>query len=75
MTRCTNCHYKWKLRDTLKLFIAKNGKNCPHCHETQYMSLQTQRLVFMFGYLSLIFIPFLLFRIKLCSKDERIFQS
>lgn len=75
MVHCMNCHYKWKTSNTLKLFISRNGVNCPQCNKTQYMSLQTQKLLFTFGYLSLFFIPFLLYRTKLSNKDKRIFQS
>lgn len=73
MARCTNCNYKWKVKEVLSLGFSKNGKNCPNCGHRQYISIGTQKL-FALGYLSLIFVPFLLFRIKLSDKDERLFE-
>lgn len=67
--RCTNCNYKWKAKDIFLLGFSKNGKKCTNCGHKQYISAETQRW-FTLGYLSLIFIPFLLFRIKLSDKDE-----
>ena len=69
MSQCTNCSYKWKVREILSLGFSKQGKNCPNCCCKQYISAETQRL-FTFGYLSILFVPFLLFRIKLSDKDE-----
>lgn len=69
MTRCTNCNYKWKVKEVLSLGFSKVGKDCPNCGHKQYISTGTQRL-FTLGYLSLIFVPFLLFRINLSDKDE-----
>ncbi|MGY0694650.1 TIGR04104 family putative zinc finger protein [Virgibacillus sp. FSP13] len=69
MARCTNCNYKWKVKEILSLGFSKNGKDCPNCGHKQYISAGTQRL-FTLGYLSLIFVPVLLFRIKLSDKDE-----
>lgn len=54
---CTNCHYKWKLKEVWSLGISKDGKACPNCGHTQYISGETQRL-FTLGYLSLLFVPF-----------------
>lgn len=72
MTRCTNCHYKWGVKETLSLGFSKSGKNCPNCECKQYISAKTQK-IFTLGYLSLIFIPFLIFQIKLSDKDEPLF--
>ncbi|MFD2210178.1 TIGR04104 family putative zinc finger protein [Virgibacillus halophilus] len=69
MPRCTNCNYKWKVKEVLSLGFSKNGKDCPNCGHRQYISPKTQRL-FTLGYLSLIFVPFIIFRIKLSDKDE-----
>ncbi|MFC7285146.1 TIGR04104 family putative zinc finger protein [Phocicoccus pinnipedialis] len=69
MPRCTNCNYKWRLNDILKISFAKKGKKCPNCKQKQYLSGETQRL-FTLGWVSLMFIPFLLFRIKLSDKEE-----
>lgn len=73
MPRCTNCNYKWKIKEVLSLGFSKNGKDCPNCVQRQFISIGTQKLLTL-GYLSLIFIPFLLFRIKLSDKDERLFE-
>lgn len=73
MPRCTNCNYKWKIKEVLSLGFSKNGKDCPNCGQRQFISIGTQKLLTL-GYLSLIFIPFLLFRIKLSDKDERLFE-
>jgi len=67
--RCTNCNYKWSLKEILKLVFSKKGKDCPNCGDKQYISAESQGL-FTLGYLSLIFVPFLLFKIKLSNKDE-----
>lgn len=66
---CTNCNYKWKVKEVFSLGFSKNGKDCPNCDHKQYISAQTQRM-FTLGYLSLIFVPFLIFRIKLSDKNE-----
>lgn len=73
MSRCTNCNYKWKLAEILAVGFSNNGKNCSNCGKKQYISLKTQKLLTL-GYISLIFIPLLLFKIKLSDKDERLFQ-
>lgn len=72
MPRCTNCKYKWKVKEVLSLGFSNNGKDCPNCGQRQYISLRTQKLLTL-GYLSLIFVPFLIFRIKLSDKDKRFF--
>ncbi|RYG71986.1 hypothetical protein EU245_12255 [Lentibacillus lipolyticus] len=73
MARCTNCNYNWKTKEILSLGFSKDGKNCSNCGERQYISIKTQKL-FTLGYLSLIFVPFLIFSIKLSSKDECLFE-
>lgn len=69
MARCANCNYKWKVKDVLVLGFSKKGKECRHCGHRQYVSAETQRL-FTLGSLSLLFVPFLLSKIKLSGKDE-----
>ncbi|MGM8211275.1 TIGR04104 family putative zinc finger protein [Virgibacillus sp. W0430] len=69
MPHCTNCNYKWNSKEILSLCFSKSGKDCPNCGHRQYISAKTQRF-FTLGYLSLIFVPFLFFRIKLSDKDE-----
>lgn len=69
MARCTICDYKWKAKEVLSLGFSKNGKNCPKCGHKQYISAETQRM-FTLGYLSLLLVPFFLYRIKLSDKDE-----
>lgn len=72
MARCSNCKYKWKFKDVLSLGFSKSGKGCLNCGHTQYISARTQRL-FTLGWLSLIFVPFIVFRIKLSNKEEGLF--
>lgn len=69
MAQCTNCDYKWRLKEIIQLGFSKKGKKCPDCEQKQYLSGETQRL-FTLGWVSLLFIPFLLFRVKLSDKDE-----
>ena len=69
MPRCTSCNYNWNLKQIVTLGFSKKGKNCPNCGDTQYISAETQRL-FTLGYLSLLVVPFLLFKIKLSNNDE-----
>ncbi|WP_214818573.1 hypothetical protein [Exiguobacterium sp. s59] len=69
VSRCTNCQYKWKAKEVWSLGFSKDGKACPNCGHTQYISGETQRL-FTLGYLSLLFVPFLLFRIRLSDENE-----
>lgn len=66
---CTNCHYKWKVKEVWSLGFSKDGKACPNCGHTQYISGETQRL-FTLGYLNLLFVPFLLFRIRLSDEND-----
>lgn len=69
MARCTNCNHKWKVKDILLLGFSKHGKKCAYCLHKQYISGKTQRL-FTLGYVSILFVPFLIFYIKLSDKDE-----
>lgn len=73
MPHCTNCNYKWKFKEVMSLGFSKRGKDCPNCGKRQYISLKTQKLLTL-GYISLIFIPFLLFSIKLSDKEENLFE-
>ncbi|PEY38324.1 hypothetical protein CN354_10760 [Bacillus cereus] len=41
MTRCTNCKARWKAKDIWSLYFQNDGKDCPHCYERQYLSLET----------------------------------
>ncbi|MBP1970361.1 CXXC-20-CXXC protein [Virgibacillus natechei] len=69
MARCTNCNYKWEVKAILLIGFSKYGKNCPNCQHKQCISSVTQRILTL-GYLSLIFVPFLLFFVKISDKDE-----
>lgn len=69
MAHCTNCNYKWKTKEIWSLGFSKKGKNCPNCGNKQYISSKTQR-IFTLGYLSLVFIVFFPFFIKLSDSDE-----
>ncbi|WLR42608.1 hypothetical protein LC087_18325 [Bacillus carboniphilus] len=69
MARCTNCNYKWKVKEIWSLGFSKDGKECPSCHHKQYISQKTQQ-IFTLGYFSLIFVLILPFFIKLSDKDE-----
>lgn len=73
MPDCTNCYYRWRVKEVLSLGFSKYGKDCPSCGQRQYISAKTQK-VFTFGYLSLLFVPFLLFRIRLSDKEECLFK-
>lgn len=73
MPRCTNCDYKWKAKDVLAIGFSKHGKSCSNCGKKQYISMETQKLLTL-GWLSLIFVPFILFRIKLSDKEENLFE-
>lgn len=67
--RCTNCHYKWRIKEVLALGFSRNGKDCSNCGQKQFISAETQSLLTL-GYLSLVFVPFILFWIKLSDHDE-----
>ncbi|WP_233005383.1 TIGR04104 family putative zinc finger protein [Exiguobacterium aurantiacum] len=67
--RCTNCHYKWRIKEVLALGFSPDGKDCPNCGQKQYISVETQSLLTL-GYLSLVFVPFILLWIKLSDHDE-----
>ncbi|QDY45154.1 hypothetical protein HF394_05265 [Planococcus glaciei] len=69
MPRCTNCNYKWNVKDIIALGFSKKGKDCPNCGDRQYISAESQRLLTL-GWLSLIFVPFIISKIKLSGKDE-----
>lgn len=73
MPRCTNCQHKWKVKELLALGLSKNGKDCPNCKQKQYVSGETQKL-FTLGWLSLLFIPIIVFQIKLSAKKENLFE-
>lgn len=67
--RCTNCHYKWRIKEVLALSFSRDGKDCPNCGQKQFISAETQSLLTL-GYLSLVFVPFILLWIKLSDHDE-----
>ncbi|WP_110926796.1 hypothetical protein [Bacillus massiliglaciei] len=69
MAQCTNCHYKWKVKEIWSLGFSKKGKSCPNCGVTQYISSESQRTLTI-GYISLLFIVIFPFIIKLSNKDE-----
>ena len=73
MPCCTLCNYKWGFLEVLQLGVSIKGKTCSNCGEKQYMSSETQKL-FTLGFISLLFIPFLLFRIRLSDKEETLFD-
>jgi len=73
MPCCTICNYKWGILEVLQLGVSTKGKNCSNCGEKQFMSSETQKL-FTLGFISLLFIPFLLFRIRLSDKEETLFD-
>ncbi|MEJ1517558.1 hypothetical protein R3O67_30550 [Bacillus cereus] len=41
MTRCTNCYGKWNALQVWALFFERDGKECPYCLKTQYLSADT----------------------------------
>ncbi|PIC57970.1 hypothetical protein CSV80_06595 [Sporosarcina sp. P12(2017)] len=69
MPPCTNCNYKWNTKDIIALGFSKKGKDCPNCGDRQYISAQSQRLLTL-GWLSLIFVPFIISKFKLSEKDD-----
>ncbi|MCA0172928.1 hypothetical protein [Bacillus sp. RAR_GA_16] len=69
MANCTNCHYKWGVKELWSLGFSKSGKECPNCRKKQYLSSETKNM-FTLGYLSMLFIIILPFYIKLSDKDE-----
>lgn len=74
MARCTNCKYKWKAKDFWKLGLSKDGKRCPNCQATKYVSFKDGGVWIGLGYLSgvvgLLLILFFPFYIKLTDKQE-----
>lgn len=74
MAHCTNCTYKWKAKDIWKLGLSKDGKKCPNCQTTQYVSFKDGGVLMGLGYLSgivgLLLIVFFPFYIKLSDKQE-----
>lgn len=73
MAYCTYCHYKWKVKEVISLGFSREGKDCPTCGKKQYISLKTQNLLTL-GYLSLLFLPFILFKIKLSDKENNLYK-
>ncbi|GGE66729.1 hypothetical protein GCM10007140_16110 [Priestia taiwanensis] len=73
MARCTKCNYKWRLKEIVSLGFSKEGKNYSNCGTKQYISEKTQNALTL-GYLSLLFLPLLLFVIQLSAKDEAIYK-
>ncbi|QWH75532.1 hypothetical protein EXW59_01340 (plasmid) [Bacillus mycoides] len=41
MTRCTNCKRRWNVLQVWLLFFKREGKDCPYCFQTQYLSADT----------------------------------
>ncbi len=73
MARCTNCDYKWNVKEIWSLGWSKNGKACPNCGNRQYISGETQNM-FTLGFISVAFIIIFPFFIKLSGKNEDLFQ-
>ena len=71
MTYCKNCKEKWQIKDVFLVGFSKEGRTCVHCGEVQYIAVETKRL-FTLGYLSILFIPAIIFFIRLSSHDEPI---
>lgn len=69
MVACTNCQNKWTGRDLWKLGFSKEGKSCPHCGTTQYISAESQRMMSL-GFISLVAILLFPFIIKLSGEKE-----
>lgn len=73
MRSCANCQYKWKLKDLVKLSFSKEGRTCVKCREQQYLSKDAQNLMTL-SWLSLLFLPFIIYRLTLSSKKEDLFD-
>ncbi|MED1597516.1 MULTISPECIES: hypothetical protein [Bacillus] len=43
MTCCTNCKRRWNALQVWSLFFKREGKDCPYCLQTQYLSADTLR--------------------------------
>jgi hypothetical protein len=69
MGHCSLCGHKWGKRDLVRLGFSRDGRNCRGCSCRQYMSTETRRM-FSAGYVSILFVFFMPFVVKLSSKDE-----
>lgn len=71
MARCTNCQYKFKTKELLAVSVAIHGKGktCPNCGAKQYMSQKSQFYLSL-GNISLLFVLFLPFLIRLSDREE-----
>lgn len=73
MRSCSNCDAKWRLKELLALGFSRKGRVCVHCGERQYLSKDTLKLSTL-GWLSLLFIPLIIWRMTLSSKEEHLFD-
>lgn len=71
MTKCSVCGNKWRLKEVWAVGWSKKGRACSNCGHRQYISGQTKG-IFTLGYLSLLFVLFFPFIIKLSDKDEEL---
>lgn len=69
MARCTNCQYKFSTKEVLAVSVAIHGKACPNCGVKQYMSRKSQFYLSL-GNISLLFVLFLPFLIRLSDREE-----
>ncbi|WP_455661304.1 hypothetical protein, partial [Pradoshia sp.] len=52
MARCSNCNYKWSMKDVWSLGFIKRGKVCPSCKAKQFASFKDRGFLLGLGYLS-----------------------
>lgn len=71
MTRCANCKKKWNALQVWALFFKREGKDCPYCLQTQYLSADTLRAFARDGLtLAPVFLWIFPIFSKLSNKDE-----
>ena len=77
VARCTNCNYKWRIKDVWLLGFTRKGEGCPSCNTRQLLSFKDKGLLVGLGYLSgtiaLCMIRIFPFLLKLSDQDETIF--
>lgn len=71
MARCMNCQYEFNTKELLAVSVAIHGKGkpCPNCGVNQYMSQKSQFYLSL-GNISLLFVLFLPFLIRLSDQEE-----
>lgn len=62
-------HIEVNVTEILEKVRLIRGKDCSNCGHKRYILAKNQRL-FTLGWLSLIFVLFIIFRIKLSNQDE-----